>query len=64
MKYLITFIFLGTSLCAVDGEKVYQKACASCHVKMLTKEQILQKLSTLKAPPMIEVSHQLKKISK
>ncbi len=60
MKYLILSTLVVSSLLAVDGEKVYEKACASCHVKMITKEETLKKIGTLKAPPMIEVSNQLK----
>jgi len=45
----------------VDGEKVFDKACASCHVKMITAEETKKVFKTLKAPPMVEVSGQLKK---
>ncbi len=44
----------------VDGEKVFDKACASCHIKMITAEETKKVFKTLKAPPMIEVSGQLK----
>ena len=45
----------------VDGEKVFDKACASCHVKMITAEETKKIFKTLKAPPMVEVSGQLKR---
>ncbi len=44
----------------VDGEKVFEKVCASCHIKMITKEETKKIFSTVKAPPMVEVSNQLK----
>jgi len=45
----------------VDGEKVFDKACASCHIKMITAEETKKVFKTIKAPPMVEVSGQLKK---
>jgi len=45
---------------AVDGEKVFDRTCAACHVKNITKEETMKQFKTLKAPPMIEVSNQLK----
>ena len=45
----------------VDGEKVFDKACASCHVKMITADETKKIFKTLKAPPMVEVSGQLKR---
>ena len=44
----------------VDGEKVFEKVCASCHIKMITKEETKKIFDTVKAPPMVEVSNQLK----
>ena len=44
----------------VDGEKVFDKVCASCHIKTISKEETMKVFKTLKAPPMIEVSNQLK----
>jgi hypothetical protein len=32
----------------------------SCHVEMMAKKEVLRSLGTLKAPPMVEVSHRLK----
>ena len=45
----------------IDGEKVFDKVCASCHVKMITSSETKKIFKTLKAPPMVEVSGQLKK---
>jgi len=44
----------------VDGEKVFEAKCASCHIKMITKEETMKILKSIKAPPMVEVSRQLK----
>ena len=44
----------------VDGEVVFDKACASCHMKNITKDKTMKVFKTLKAPPMIEVSNHLK----
>ena len=44
----------------VDGEQVFEKNCVSCHIKMITKDELLKVIKTVKAPPMIEVSSQLK----
>jgi cytochrome c553 len=45
----------------VDGEQVFDQNCASCHIKMITKTELKKIFKTVKAPPMIEVSNQLKK---
>ena len=65
MKRIIAGLIIGAvSLMAaeskVDGEKVFEKACASCHIKMITKPELMKVMKTVKAPPMIEVSSQLK----
>jgi len=44
----------------IDGEGVFDRVCASCHHKIFTKAEAKTKFKTLKAPPMIEVSAQLK----
>ena len=66
MKKLgLILLMAGVSLVAaeqkVDGEKVFEKVCASCHIKMITKEETKKIFKTVKAPPMVEVSNQLKK---
>ena len=65
MKRIVVGLIIGVvSLMAaeskVDGEKVFEKACASCHIKMITKPELMKIMKTVKAPPMIEVSNQLK----
>ena len=45
----------------IDGEKVFDRACASCHIKMISSAETKKIFKTLKAPPMVEVSRQLKK---
>ncbi len=66
MKRLFSmFLTVSLSLMAteqkVDGEKIFEKACASCHIKMITSTETKKIFKTLKAPPMVEVSGQLKK---
>jgi hypothetical protein len=65
MKRIVVGLIIGVvSLMAaeskVDGEKVFEKACASCHIKMISKPELMKVMKTVKAPPMIEVSSQLK----
>ena len=65
MKKLgLILLMVGVSLVAaeqkVDGEKVFERVCASCHIKMITKEETKKIFDTVKAPPMVEVSNQLK----
>ncbi len=44
-----------------QGEKVFEQQCARCHMKEISRADTLQRLDQLKAPPMIEVSGQLKR---
>ncbi len=65
MKRIITTMIIGAvSLMAteskVDGEQVFDKACASCHIKMIKKSELTKVIKTVKAPPMVEVSNQIK----
>ena len=46
---------------SVDGEKVFERECSACHVKMISKAETKKLFKSLKAPPMIEVSRQLKR---
>lgn len=46
----------------VDGYAVYQKNCQSCHVEMMTAKEAMANIKTLVAPPMVEVSQQVKKM--
>lgn len=60
---LILLMGVGSLLGAeqeVDGEKVFDRTCAACHIKTITKAETMKIFKTLKAPPMIEVSTQLK----
>ena len=54
---IVSFVSAETK---VDGEKVFEAKCASCHIKMITKEETMKILTSIKAPPMVEVSNQLK----
>jgi cytochrome c553 len=58
---LIASVALVAAEKKVDGEKVFDTKCASCHIKMITKPELKKIFKTVKAPPMIEVSNQLKK---
>ena len=42
------------------GQEIYQKNCASCHVKILSESYVLKHIKELKAPPMIEVIQNIK----
>ncbi len=60
MKKFAILLFGTISLFGVDGYDVYKNNCAACHVEMITKEETLKTFNKLKAPPMVEVSRQLK----
>lgn len=60
MKFFLLSISTSVMLSAADGYHVYQKYCASCHAEMLSREEVLKNISTIKAPPMVEVSNRLK----
>ena len=60
MKIFLTMMVWGTLLMASDGYSIYQKHCSRCHVEMMEKNEVLKKLHTLKAPPMVEVSNRLR----
>ena len=66
MKHIMMIALMGmVSLVAaeekIEGEKVFEKACASCHIKMISKAETKKIFKTIKAPPMVEVSGQLKR---
>lgn len=46
---------------AGEGEEVFKRHCSACHIKEISRAETLKRLDTLKAPPMIEVSNQLKR---
>lgn len=57
------FLLVGSVLSLLngaDGYRVYQRVCQECHVEMMSKEEALKHFKELKAPPMVEVSNQLK----
>ena len=58
---LIAAVSLTAAEKKVDGEQVFDQKCASCHIKMITRPELKKIFKTVKAPPMIEVSNQLKK---
>lgn len=60
MKKTATLLLLAVSLFGSDGYKVYQNNCQKCHIEMISKTETLKIFRTLKAPPMVEVSKQLK----
>jgi len=61
VKRFIILALLGSlEANALNGEKIFDAKCASCHVKLISKEETLKRIKQMKAPPMIEVSHQLK----
>jgi hypothetical protein len=60
IKALVIIASVTTALWSADGYSVYKKHCMKCHVEMMEKTEVLKKLNTLKAPPMVEVSSRLK----
>jgi hypothetical protein len=60
MKLLWILAMAGYTLWGADGYVVYQKQCMKCHVEMMEKQEVMKHLSSLKAPPMVEVSNRLK----
>jgi len=67
MKKIVSTLLIAGSLFAsydaeggLDGYKIYQNNCKACHIEMISKAETLKIFKTLKAPPMVEVSKQLK----
>lgn len=60
MKKIGILIGLACTLYSADGYSVYKKQCMQCHVEFMEKTEVLKKLHTLKAPPMVEVSNRLR----
>lgn len=60
MKMISIIALLSSMLFGVDGYEVYKKNCASCHIEIMKKSEVMKKFNTLKAPPMIEVSNRIK----
>jgi len=59
IRFLAILILSSFSLFG-DGAEIYQKNCASCHTKILSKDYVLKHMRELKAPPMIEVIQNIK----
>ena len=60
MKLLLALLGMSSLILGADGYNIYQKHCMQCHVEMMEKHEVLKKLHTLKAPPMVEVSNRLR----
>lgn len=60
MKSLTLLALTAITLLGADGYKVYKDNCMKCHTEMMTKAEALKSFTSLKAPPMIEVSNKLK----
>ena len=62
-KIVLLLVVTAVALMAkeVDGYEVYKKNCKMCHIEQITKKETMKIFKTLKAPPMIEVSHQLQR---
>ncbi|WP_373069430.1 cytochrome c [Sulfurimonas sp.] len=60
-NFTLTLVFTPILLLASsDGYEVYKKNCSTCHIETISKNEFVKNISTMKAPPMIEVSNQLK----
>jgi cytochrome c1 len=60
MKKTLLPLALFSSLLLADGYEIYKNNCASCHIEMISKEEVLNNLDKMKAPPMVEVSNQIR----
>ena len=62
MKKIMILLLLASGLFALDGEKVFNDNCKSCHFGMITKAELAQrfKAGEIKAPPMVEIAARLR----
>ena len=60
MQKITALLLLSLSLFAIDGQKVYDDNCKACHLGMVSKADFMAQIKTIKAPPMVEISHRLK----
>ncbi len=61
MRFVILFFIGFSALFGVEGKSVFEKNCAACHIgEPIKKVEFLKRIKSVKAPPMIEVSHRLK----
>lgn len=61
LKSFLLFSGVSVVLSASQGYEVYVKHCQQCHTELLDKQETLKQFKMLKAPPMVEVSNQLKR---
>jgi hypothetical protein len=57
---MLLLLLAGAIAFGADGYEVYKKNCMSCHIEMISVKKTKQMFKTLKAPPMVEVSNQIK----
>jgi cytochrome c len=57
---IVLLLLAATFALGADGYEVYKKNCMSCHIEMISVKKTKQMFKTLKAPPMVEVSNQIK----
>lgn len=60
-RYMTAIILFSLYAVGVDGEKVFEKACVSCHMKEHKHTLTMQEFLTRKAPSMAVVSKHIKK---
>lgn len=60
MKYFIIIGLLLSNLMAIEGREIFDKKCASCHLYEVHKVDFNKVKTSLKAPPMNEISRRVK----
>ena len=62
MKKLTILLLLASGLFGVDGAKVFEDNCKSCHFGMISVAEFMPqfKAGNVKAPPMVEIANRLK----
>ena len=60
MKKTLLSLSLFSSIAFADGYEIYKNNCATCHIEMISKAEVLNNLDKMKAPPMVEVSNQIR----
>lgn len=67
MKSITTLLLASTlsltalSAAEIDGYSVYKQKCKQCHMENVTFDYVKKHFNELKAPPIMEVSNQLRK---
>ena len=61
-KKLILLLLMTSGAFAVDGAKVFEDNCKSCHLGTVTEGELKQhfKTGSIKAPPMVKIANRLK----